>query len=131
MSPLEFDCIAAEADQSRSLTSLARPRPSSICLLPRARSTRTPLTLPASLHPLVPSGMDVDPKPRLVAGCRKQRGVLPFRGSLLAAGRNEKMLMDTSLVQGRSFRVGWASNWTLTHIGRSNTHAQKGFSYIL
>ncbi|XP_048349598.1 nuclear pore complex protein Nup98-Nup96-like [Sphaerodactylus townsendi] len=50
-----------------------------------------------------------------VVGTRRQPGLVPLEKSV-AYGKG-KLLMDMALFMGRSFRAGWAPNWTLVHNG--------------
>lgn len=55
-----------------------------------------------------------------VVGVRRQPGLVPLEKSV-AYGKG-KLLMDMALFMGRSFRVGWAPNWTLVHSGEQLSH---------
>ncbi|XP_068024646.1 nuclear pore complex protein Nup98-Nup96 [Melanerpes formicivorus] len=48
-------------------------------------------------------------------GVRRQQGLVPLEMSI-TYGKG-RLLMDMGLFMGRSFRVGWAPNWTLAHCG--------------
>ncbi|XP_015283799.1 PREDICTED: nuclear pore complex protein Nup98-Nup96 isoform X2 [Gekko japonicus] len=77
-----------------------------------------------TLSPLAPtitvpsSAPDV---PLKVVGVRRQPGLVPLEKSV-AYGKG-KLLMDMALFMGRSFRVGWAPNWTLVHNGEQLSHS--------
>lgn len=69
-------------------------------------------------------------------GARRLGGPVPLENSVtLGKGR---LLMDTALYMGRSFRVGWGPNWTLVHCGSPLSTSQEskdqfkdlGFSFL-
>ncbi|XP_076836868.1 nuclear pore complex protein Nup98-Nup96 isoform X3 [Brachyhypopomus gauderio] len=57
-------------------------------------------------------------------GARRLGGPVPQHSSVtLGKGR---LLMDSALFMGRSFRVGWGPNWVLAHSGEALSTVQEG-----
>lgn len=50
-------------------------------------------------------------------GARRLGGPVPLKNSI-TQGKG-RLLMDSALYMGRSFRVGWGPNWMLVHCGDS------------
>ena len=50
------------------------------------------------------------------------RTLVPHKDSL--AKKRERHIADLGLFMGRSFRVGWGPNWTLSHSGAQLSHSQ-------
>ncbi|XP_067841675.1 nuclear pore complex protein Nup98-Nup96 isoform X2 [Heptranchias perlo] len=67
----------------------------------------------------LPSAFAVPSQPPEVqlktVGVRRQQRLVPME--LSVTNGKGKLLMDMALFAGRSFRVGWAPNWTLCHSG--------------
>ncbi|XP_077197228.1 nuclear pore complex protein Nup98-Nup96 isoform X2 [Paroedura picta] len=69
----------------------------------------------SALGPAITVSSPATDAPLKVVGVRRQPGLVPLEKSV--AFRKGKLLMDMALFMGRSFRVGWAPNWTLVHSG--------------
>uniref|UniRef100_A0A8C9VDT0 Nuclear pore complex protein Nup98-Nup96 n=1 Tax=Scleropages formosus TaxID=113540 RepID=A0A8C9VDT0_SCLFO len=69
---------------------------------------------PSFLQPLV-APAPVPDMPLRTVGTRRQRGLVPLPSSVMLG--KGKLLMDTALFVGRSFRVGWGPGWVLAHSG--------------
>ena len=83
---------------------------------------RLDTVLPPSLGPLPPS-LPTQPalsslqiQSSLLMANRDLQSLVPLRCSLERG--KQRLIADMGLFQGRSFRVGWAPNWMLSHSGK-------------
>lgn len=88
-------------------------------------------TTPIQTTPLAQRALDISHTPQMTALQAQSavllekhdlRTIVPLKESLVA--KRERHIADLGLFMGRSFRVGWGPNWTLSHSGLQLSHSQ-------